>query len=113
MGAAVGAATPPVTCPLGAVVGAFVGAHIGNAAAGMGAMEDDTEHGEDPPERHWGMMVAVAVEDEDQASRAEQTLRSLGAADIERACGTIENGDWQDFNPVSTPHFVEGGSRQP
>lgn len=106
VGAAVGAATLPVTGPLGAVAGAMVGAHIGNVAAGLGAMKDDTEQGEDPPMRHWGMMVAVAVESDEQAERAVRLLSSMGAQDIERASGTIENGDWADFNPISTPHFL-------
>lgn len=111
VGAAVGAVTAPVTGPLGAVIGGFVGAHIGNTAGAMSAMHDDTEHGEDPPMRHWGMMVAVGVESEEQADHAQQLLQSLGAMDIERAVGTIEGGDWQDFNPVSTPHYLEGGAR--
>lgn len=109
VGAAVGAVTTPFTGPLGAVIGGLVGAHIGNTAGAMGAMHDDAAEGEDPPTRHWGMMVAVGVEDEQQAEQAEQLLRSLGASDIERAMGTIEGGDWQDFNPVSTPHFIEQG----
>lgn len=113
LGAAVGAVTTPVTGPLGAVLGGLVGAHIGNTAGAMGAMHDDTDQGEDPPKRRWGMMVAVGVEDEEQVEQAEQILRDLGADDIERAVGNIENGDWQDFNPISSPHFVENRGRQP
>lgn len=108
VGAAVGAATVPVTGPLGPVVGAFVGAHIGNTAAGIGSMHH-SDPDDAPHERHWGMMVAVGVENEDQANQAEQMLRSLGAEDIERATGTIEDGDWVDFNPTSSPHYTESG----
>ena len=106
VGAAIGATTLPVTGPLGAVAGAFVGAHIGNVAGSLGAMKDDGDQSEAPPVRHWGMMVAVAVDDDEQASTAVNVLRTLGAADVERARGTIENGDWLDFNPVSTPRYT-------
>ena len=105
IGAAVGAATLPVTGPLGPVAGAMVGAHIGNVAGSLGAMKDDGDE-PGPPVRQWGMMVAVAVENDDQASAAVSLLRSLGAADIERARGTIENGDWQDFDPVSRSNLT-------
>jgi hypothetical protein len=77
----------------------------------MNAMHDDGEEGNNPPERHWGMMVAVGVENEEEADQAQHLLQSLGAVDIERAAGTIEDGDWQDFNPISTPHYIEGGAR--
>jgi hypothetical protein len=30
-----------------------------------------------------------------------EIFKSLGADDIERTEGTIANGDWQDFDPVS------------
>lgn len=112
IGAAVGAATLPVTGPVGPAVGAFVGAHIGNMAGSLGAMEDDGEAAV-PHVRHWGMMVAVAVHNDDEAARAVDLLRSLGANDMERASGTIENGDWTDFNPVSTPQFIGPTSSPP
>ncbi len=113
IGALVGAATLPVTGPVGPVAGAFVGAHIGNITGSLGAMKDDGETNDGPPVRHWGMMVAVAVSGDDEATRAVDLLRSLGAIDIERARGTIENGDWTDFNPVSPPHFTGPGSPNP
>ncbi len=113
VGAAVGAITAPFTGPLGAVLGGMVGAHIGNTAGAMNAMRDDTDRGEDPPARHSGMILAVGVEDEQQEEQAQTLLRSLGAGDIERASGTIEDGDWQDFNPVSAPHFIEQSGSSP
>ena len=112
IGAAVGAATLPVTGPVGPAVGALVGAHIGNMTGSLGAMEDDGKVA-GPHVRHWGMMVAVAVRNDDEADRAADLLRSLGASDMERASGTIENGDWTDFSPVSTPHFIEPANANP
>ncbi|MDB5798828.1 MAG: hypothetical protein JWP36_2730 [Paucimonas sp.] len=108
IGAAIGAATIPVTGPLGPITGAFVGAHIGNMAGSLGAMKDSDETNEPRP-RLAGMMVAVGVNDDQQAARAEELLRDLGAADVEQAQGTIENGDWIDFNPVSIPHRPDHG----
>lgn len=113
LGAAIGAATLPVTGPLGAVAGAFVGAHIGNITGSLGAMQDDGAGNPEPRLRHWGMMVAVGVDTDDEAGHAVDLLRSLGAADIERAEGTIEDGDWTDFDPISTPHFTEQRGAHP
>lgn len=106
VGAAVGAVTTPLSGPLGAVTGAFVGAHVGAVAGSLRDTEDDGEH--DPyvlPHRRSGMMVAVAVEEEVQGN-AVNILRSLGADDIERAEGTIADGDWEDFDPLSAATLV-------
>ncbi|GIZ51707.1 hypothetical protein [Noviherbaspirillum aridicola] len=111
-GAAVGLAAAPVLGPIGAVTGGLVGAHIGGT---MGAMSEMKERGETSEEdqanavgeRRAGMMVAVRVSDQDFEDRAVNVLRSLGAADIERAEGTIENGDWVDFDPLAPPTLVQ------
>ena len=52
------------------------------------------------------MLVAV-----DAASPSEQTsaitvLRAQGAADMERAQGSIVQSQWNDFDPLSTPALV-------
>ena len=36
----------------------------------------------------------------------------MGAADIERANGTIADGDWKDFNPVEPPTLISPASEQ-
>jgi hypothetical protein len=101
IGAAIGAATTPLTGPLGAVTGAFVGAHVGSLAGSLGSTDDDN----DPNllrHRRSGMIVAVTVPAEVAwQGKAVEILQSLGADDIERAEGTIANGDWQDFDPIS------------
>jgi len=110
-GAAIGLAAAPILGPIGAITGGLVGAHIGGT---MGAMSEMKERGETSEEdqanavseRRAGMMVAVGVSGQDLEDRAVNVLRSLGAADIERAEGTIENGDWVDFDPLSHPTLV-------
>lgn len=112
-GAAVGLAAAPILGPIGAVTGGLVGAHIGGTMGAMSEMKErgETGEGEDPTnavgERRAGMMVAVSVSDHEFEDRAINVLRSLGAADVERAEGTIENGDWVDFDPVTPPVLVQ------
>jgi hypothetical protein len=120
-GAVVGAAATSVLGPVGTLTGGLVGAHVGGLVGSMSSMKEKGEtgeHGEDienaAPVRHSGMMIAVACGEEDEERRSIDVLRSLGAADIERAQGTIENGDWSDFNPVTPPVFVDfEAPRQP
>lgn len=115
IGAALGAATSPVTGPIGPVTGAFVGAHIGSLVGSLEQMkEDGTGVDENPtPVRHAGMLVAVSVPDdtddaaEGQENRIVDVLRSVGAVEVERADGTIVNGDWEDFDPIAPPVVIE------
>lgn len=105
-GALAGAATIPVAGPIGPVVGALVGAHVGSLYSlhktrERGEPEDDGSN--QRPPRKSGMLIAVAVDDEQQAGRALDILRRLNAHDLERAEGTIAGGDWRDFNPNSLP----------
>ncbi|KQV46570.1 hypothetical protein [Duganella sp. Root336D2] len=102
IGAAAGAAAIPLAGPLGPVLGGLVGAHVGSLYS-FSEMKEKNESG--PPPRHSGMMVAVAV-DEGQEARAIELMRQQGAEKIERAQGLIENGDWKDFDPLSVPQFV-------
>lgn len=111
VGAAVGAVTTPLSGPLGAATGAFVGGYVGSLAGSLGKMKDDGGADNAAPEpliRQPGMMVAVSVSPDDDTERAAEVLRACGAADIERAEGTIVNGDWEDFDPQSMPNLLEG-----
>ena len=111
VGAAIGAATAPVTGPIGAITGAFVGGHIGSLVGSLNKMSDNGEAVEENkvPVRQAGMVVAVSVPEPNNEGQAIQVLRSLGAEDIERTEGTIVDGDWKDFDPVSAPALVEDG----
>lgn len=107
VGAAVGLAASPLAGPAGLAGGALVGAHLGELIGTL-SQTDDAE--DSPPIRHSGMMVAVEVHDAFEESQVVEVLNSLGAQDLERAEGTIENGDWSDFNPISTPSFLNPAS---
>ncbi|MGV3653092.1 MAG: hypothetical protein ACO1N5_02630 [Noviherbaspirillum sp.] len=108
IGAVAGAATAPVTGPLGAMAGAAVGAYVGSLAGSMGAMkEDGTKEGQNAvPVRQAGMVAAASVPDPASETQAIDILRALGAQDIERAEGTIRDGNWEDFDPIHPPHLV-------
>lgn len=119
-GAAIGAATAPFLGPVGPITGGLVGAHLGGTVGSLSQMKEKGEpgeHAEDAqnaqPPRHAGMLVAVAVTDDEQEQRAIDVLRSCGAAEIERAQGTIANGDWNDFNPLATPELIQNVQEQP
>jgi hypothetical protein len=118
-GAAVGIAATPFLGPVGTVTGGLLGAHIGGRVGSLSEMKEKGEtgeHAEDAenaaPIRHSGMLVAVAVDDQEDHDRAVNVLRSLGAMDLERAEGTIENSDWVDFNPVEPPTLLQNAPEQ-
>jgi hypothetical protein len=109
VGAAVGAATSVVTGPAGPIVGSLVGAHVGSLFS-FSKMKDGGESeagGENQAEpRPTGMLVAVAVDGDGAEGRALEVLRDLGAHHIERAEGSIVDGDWVDFDPLSMPAMI-------
>ena len=109
IGLAVGAVTSVVTGPAGPVVGALVGAHVGSLFS-LSKMKDAGEGeaggGNQIEPRKAGMMVAVAFDGAEDEARALDVLRGLGAHHLERAAGTIVNGDWADFDPNSLPVLI-------
>ena len=111
IGAALGLATTPVTGPVGPVVGGLLGAHVGSLfsltkmkEAGESEQGGTGENLFEP--RKPGMVVAVAADGPGDEERALDVLHRLGSDHIERAHGTIENGDWTDFDPLSTPVLI-------
>ncbi len=119
-GAAVGLAAAPFLGPVGAVTGGLLGAHVGGLVGSLSEMKEQGEigkHAEDAdnamPVRHSGLLLAVAVDNQDDEDRVADVLRSLGAAELESTQGTIENGDWVDFDPTAPPHFVQYVPNQP
>ncbi|TCS35574.1 hypothetical protein EDC30_11042 [Paucimonas lemoignei] len=107
VGAVIGAATMPVIGPVAPVVGALVGAHVGDLAGSLSETEDDGTESGTLPYRRSGMMLAISAASEDEEARAVRVLRELQALDIERAEGTIANGDWEDFDPLQPPRLVD------
>ena len=113
VGAGIGTAATLATGPLGPVVGALVGAHVGSLYSfnKMKEAGESEKHGENNGEnrrqpRHPGMLIAVALGGLDERERALEALHRLGAEHIEEAQGTIANGDWLDFDPLSIPVLV-------
>lgn len=112
-GAAVGAAATAFLGPLGAVTGALVGAHVGGLVGSLSQMKERGETGEQGedadnamPVRGSGLLLAVALGEQDDENDAIGVLRACGAEDIERAQGIIANGDWIDFDPVAPPALI-------
>ncbi len=108
IGGVVGAATAPLSGPIGAASGALVGAHLGSLIGSL-SQTDDADHSY--PIRSSGMLIAIEVPDASIEPKAIEILRALGAQDLERAEGTIEEGDWQDFDPSSSPQLLEPEQR--
>jgi hypothetical protein len=77
-------------------------------------MKDDGSQtaADNPPVRQAGMLIGVSVPGSAGEGRAIDVLRSLGAADIERADGTLVDGDWKDFDPVAPPSLIENQPMQ-
>ena len=109
VGVAIGAATSVVTGPVGPIVGGLVGAHVGSLFSFSKMKEggESEEGGENAAEpRKPGMLVSVAITDAAQEARALEVLRDLGAHHIERGEGSIVDGDWVDFDPLSVPVLI-------
>ncbi len=94
--------------PLVAGAAAGVGAYIGGLA-GAAAQSEATD--KDDPHKIWrrpaGVMVAVALPDRSREQAALHALRDAGGRHIERAVGTIRDGNWVDFDPLASPRLVD------
>jgi hypothetical protein len=101
----------PILGPAAAVAGAGIGAYTGSLYGALGNVGEATGPDADatpkkaeriePPPRKSGMLVAVCARASEQQASAIRILRAHGAADIERAEGTITGGQWPDFNPIT------------
>jgi hypothetical protein len=110
LGAALGVVAIPIGGPFAPVLGAATGAHIGALIGSVSEMKDQgaTEIGGENAlrQRKTGMMVAVCVEGAREEVDAIDIFNSFGALDIESGVGKIVDGDWCDFDPLTTPHLV-------
>ena len=125
VGAAVGLTGAPLFGPVGPAVGALVGAHIGGLIGSLSQMKEKGETEDSTAEaagnenemhqRKAGMMLAVEVAgsgntpDEAEIVRMMQTF---GGRDIEEAEGSIVDGNWEDFDPLSAPRPLGAVSSQ-
>jgi hypothetical protein len=92
-----------------------VGAYVGSLQGAVDTMGGNSAHGKPTSAtaaaaepRKAGLMLAVATPTAAAEATALNVLRSAGATDIERAAGTITNGDWADFDPNAPVVLVSG-----
>ena len=108
-GAAAGAAglglAALATGPFGVAALAGAGAYVGALAGAVSA----TDHAgdEQPLRRPAGVMVAVQTGPAGREEDAIRVLQDVGADHVERAEGTLRDGDWTDFDPVATPQLID------
>jgi hypothetical protein len=110
-GAVAGMAATPLLGPVGLMAGALVGAHVGSLVGSLSKMDEVEQETE--LVRHAGLLLAVATQSDDEQTRVIELLRSCGAIDIERAEGSIADGDWTDFDPLIAPALVDQVIAQP
>jgi hypothetical protein len=107
IGAAVALATLPVLGPMVAAAALGVGAYSGSLYGALGSMSSAANTAPDASNmpvqnaqhRQSGTLVAVVAGDEVQQDTAKRILHSHGAHNIELRDGTLQNGQWLDFNP--------------
>jgi hypothetical protein len=61
---------------------------------------------DDKAPRKSGMLVAVGAATSSEQASTITVLRAQGASDMEQAQGSIDQGLWNDFDPLSTPFLV-------
>ncbi|HKT97541.1 MAG TPA: hypothetical protein VJS30_13550 [Paraburkholderia sp.] len=93
---------------IAAAVGAWIGAWIGAGWQRRAEHEERVHH----ETRQSGVLLAVHVCAENQATAAE-VLREAGANDVERASGQWHGGHWADFDPTQAPTpYGQAGAQQ-
>ena len=116
VGAIFGLATAPVLGPGAAFVGAAIGAYVGSFTGALdqmgnperptGASVNSERSPDEALPRKSGMLVAIGAATSSEEASAITVLRAQGAADIERAQGSITQSRWNDFDPLGSPALV-------
>ncbi len=91
--------------PVAALAAVGVAAYTGSLAGAMEGGQVDGRNGS-PAMRQGGVMIAVHVVNAADQNRVVEALKAAGAADIERAEGKWEGGDWVDFDPLAAPELM-------
>ena len=108
-GALVGVAAIPVIGPAGPLLGAAVGAYAGSLVGALSNMDETGQQTDsvreggaqgDGQALKAGFVLAVAVE---TSGKREDAIEILGerAQEVEETDGTLQNGDWIDFDPLT------------
>jgi hypothetical protein len=110
-GLAVGLATAPLLGPVAIAAGAALGAQAGSFAGTFSNVSDpERKNAKSQPRkviRSSGVITAVALSDQTHQAKAVDILKSNGGLDIEYAQGTIEQGDWKDFDPLQEVKLID------
>lgn len=93
----------PAIGAVATAVGGYTGSLMGTARGLSGVNEHASNASHS---RSAGMMLAVRVADAKNRQRIIDRLRQHGAADIETAKGEWRNGEWLDFDPMSSPQLA-------
>jgi len=108
VGGAVGIAATPLLGPAGVIAGAGVGAYTGSMLGGFKQIDKERPAGHDDV-RPAETLVAVNV---DATGLARDDVVAIfeqcGARQVETAEGSWVDGEWADFDPVSSPHLIGG-----
>ncbi len=91
--------------PVAALAAVGVAAYTGSLAGAMEGGQIDGRNGS-PAMRQGGVMIAVHVVNAADQNRVVEALKATGAADIERAEGKWQDGDWVDFDPLAAPELM-------
>ena len=103
---AIGALGGPVVALATAAAGAYAGSLIG-AMDGLGTHNDKPIA---PQRRPGGVMLSVRIAIPVNEKRVIAAMRAQGAIAIEQTQGEWRDGDWTDFNPVSTPQLMKSAA---
>ncbi|MBC7779713.1 MAG: hypothetical protein H7125_06340 [Proteobacteria bacterium] len=106
VGAAAAVAATPLIGPLAIVAGAGIGAYTGSLYGALGGMENKSDGADvpmkvddEPAPLRSGMVVAVMVDGEAAASRADALFQSNGGTPFSPTNGMVSGGEWRDFDP--------------
>jgi len=105
-GLALGAAAISVAGPIAGAAGLAAGAYAGSLTGAVSAMGDDGNATQVLP-RPAGVRLAVRTLASSQREPVLAAMRRHGARSIEVASGTWGNASWTDFDPVSTPRWID------
>jgi hypothetical protein len=105
-GLALGAAAIPVVGPIAAAAGLAIGAYTGSLAGAVNKMGDKPP-AQQIPERPAGVRLAAHILSPSYREHVIAAFRRHDVRSIEEAEGTWRDATWADFDPVSTPHWLE------
>ena len=107
---AVAAAAIPVIGPIAAAAGLAVGAYTGALHGAVNEMGDDGHQAPPVRVRPAGVRLATNILSPSQREHVLAAFRRHSCRSIEEAEGMWRDASWVDFDPVSTPRWVEAPS---